>query len=235
MKENLIKGFKLFLTIILANILCFFLVISFSVLSTVLFTKEIGYTVYQFDSKTNQQTQLYTHYSSDGEDLKFDEYQEQGLTLNKIALRSQPKKLTRIAWSSLTQLLCVSVMVAFIYNNLWRIGSKDNNDVRFKHKKEDKLSGLKIGAIASIPSVILFIVALFYKKFQIVLFAILNSFAYEYIFAVSGSVRFFGDISFLQGVLLAILLVITPLVAWFAYNLGYKSISLGELLVYKKK
>ena len=46
MKEILKDGGKLFLKTIVVNIMCFFLVISFSVLTTAAFSKNIGYTAY---------------------------------------------------------------------------------------------------------------------------------------------------------------------------------------------
>ena len=46
MKENFKTGAKLFLKLIVVNIMCFFVVMSFSVLATAAFTKNVGYKAY---------------------------------------------------------------------------------------------------------------------------------------------------------------------------------------------
>ena len=48
MKENFKTGAKLFLKLIVVNIMCFFVVMSFSVLATAAFTKNVGYKAYTF-------------------------------------------------------------------------------------------------------------------------------------------------------------------------------------------
>ena len=70
MKENFKTGAKLFLKLIVVNIMCFFVVMSFSVLSTAAFTKNVGYKAYGTSSDSSEPQELYTHYYADGEDTK---------------------------------------------------------------------------------------------------------------------------------------------------------------------
>ena len=80
MKEVTKLGLKQFLRLILINVMCFFVVISFSVLSTAAFTKNIGYTAYGTSSESSEPEELYTYYYADGEDTKKQEYTDRGYT-----------------------------------------------------------------------------------------------------------------------------------------------------------
>ena len=79
MKENFKTGAKLFLKLIVVNIMCFFVVMSFSVLSTAAFTKNVGYKAYGTSSDSSEPQELYTYYYAEGEDTKKAEYEGQGL------------------------------------------------------------------------------------------------------------------------------------------------------------
>ena len=88
MKEVTKLGLKQFLRLILINVMCFFVVISFSVLSTAVFTKNIGYTAYGTSSESSEPEELYTYYYADGEDTKKQEYTDRGYTVSESKIRS---------------------------------------------------------------------------------------------------------------------------------------------------
>ena len=88
MKEVTKLGLKQFLRLILINVMCFFVVISFSVLSTAAFTKNIGYTAYGTSSESSEPEELYTYYYADGEDTKKQEYTDRGYTVSESKIRS---------------------------------------------------------------------------------------------------------------------------------------------------
>ena len=151
MKEVTKLGLKQFLRLILINVMCFFVVISFSVLSTAAFTKNIGYTAYGTSSESSEPEELYTYYYADGEDTKKQEYTDRGYTVSESKIRSTLSGTGNAVFLTVSQIFCLLILISFIYPNLWQLGTKDSNLVKFKHEKEDRLKGVKVGAVSVIP------------------------------------------------------------------------------------
>ncbi len=240
MKEILLKSLKLYGQLIVAGFMCFILVITFNVLATGFFTKTVGYTVYGALEGEETQTELYTHYNDDGEDQKKQEYIDKGYTLNEVTIRSDIKKSTGIIWDCITEIFLLFMVGVFVYNSLWNIGFKDNNLVHIGAKPEDKLKGLKIGLIVTIPSFILLTVLTigkvsFAKGISVALYGLLNPHLYEAIYMISGGGGLFSALSAWQIIAFYAMLIFIPLLAYIAYLLGYKSILVSEKLIYKKK
>ncbi len=228
------KGLKLFGLSIVANVMCFILIISFSVLSTALFTEKIGYTMYGATAESEELKELYTYYFEDGDDTQKEKYEQKGYSLTEVTLRSQVSKTNKVVWSLVSQIFCLIMMISFIYNQLWQLGSKESNLVKFKSLKEDKLKGLKIGAIASAPSVIFLIFSVISKKVNIALFAFLNAYLYDLISLIANGAKSFGALDIWQILLLFVILLIFPATAYGSYLLGYKQFSISEKIIYKK-
>lgn len=239
MSEIIKKGASLFGRIVVINIMCFFVVISMSVLCTAAFTQNIGYTAYGVKEDNEEPKELYKYYNSEGEDLKKAEYEALGYKITTQKIRSQMSDTGNAVFLWVSQLFCISILIAFIYPSLWHLGTKDSNLVHFKHKKEDVLKGLKIGGVAVIPPVLLWIamVALsgsVFKNFPVVGYKFLNSSYYSIIQAISGKAVYVSELSVVQFILLFLVLMIVPAVSTAAYLLGYKNISLSERLIYNK-
>lgn len=240
MKEIVKNGAKLFLKTIIINVMCFFVVLSFSVLTTALFTHNIGYKAVGTTSDNQSQVELYTHYTADGEDTKKAEYEAKGYTVNELSIRSEVTKTGNAVFLIVSQIFCALILIAFIYPNIWHIGTTDSNLVKFKHKPEDKLKGFKIGLIAAIPSflgVVFLIVAKLgaFKTFPAALYKFLNSSLYSFINIITGNCITVGDMAWWRIILLLALTLIVPLIAGAAYMLGYNNYSVGERLIYRKK
>ena len=240
MKVIIKSGSKLFLKTVVVNIMCFFIVISFSVLATAAFTKNIGYKAYGTSSDTSSQTELYTYYYEDGEDTYKSAYEEQGYTVSTASIRSQISGTGNVVFLTVSQIFCLLILISFIYPNLWHDGTNDSNLVRFKHKKEDKHKGFKIGAVAVIPNYLFLIFLVIAKlgavpSFPMALYKFLNSAFYSFIQIIAGSAVTVADLEVRSLILLFILPLIIPVTAGAAYILGYKNISIGEKMVYKKK
>ena len=240
MKEILKSGGKLFLKTVVITIMCFFIVISFSVLTTAAFTKNIGYKAYGTSSDTSSQTELYTYYYEDGEDTYKSAYEEQGYTVSTASIRSQISKTGNTVFLTVSQIFCLLILISFIYPELWHNGTNDSNLVRFKHKKEDKLKGLKIGLVTVIPHYLFLIFLVIAKlgalpSFPMVLYKFLNSSFYSFIEIIVGGAVTVADLAVWRLLLLFILPLIIPAAAGAAYILGYNNFSIGEKLVYKKK
>lgn len=234
MKEILLKALKLYGLTIVAGFMCFILVFTFKAIGTSFFAEEIGYNVYR-STDGGESEKLYEHYFADGEDKLYKEYEDKGYELQKYPIPSDPP----IGWRIITQVCLVFMMGIFVYNELWKLGFKDHNAVHRGTAGADKLKGLKIGAFATIPPIVLLTVLVigklsFAKGFTYALFALLNSYQYEAIMMIAGKPGVFETLGVWQIVGFYALLAVVPLIAHLSYTLGYKSIILSEKLVYKK-
>lgn len=239
MKEILKCAVSLFGKLIMVNIMCFFLVISLSVLSTAVFTQNIGYTAYGTLEGSDESVKLYEHYTADGEDTLRADYEAKGYTITESKLRSEISGVGNAVFLTVSQLCCFMLLASFIYPKLWEMGTKDSNLVHFKHKNEDVFKGLKAGLAAVVPSVavLLFLAVTsggISSKFPIVIYKFANSSFYTFIHLIVGKATVFGELSFVSFILLFIISAIVPLISFIAYYLGYKNISVGEKFIYKK-
>lgn len=239
MKEILNKGASVFLKTIIINIMCFFVVISLSVLTTAAFTKNIGYKAIGTSSDTSSQTELYTYYYDDGEDTQRSTYESEGYTITESKIRSEMSGTGTKVFLIVSQIFCLLILIAFIYPGLWQLGTTDSNLVHFKHKSENKLKGFQIGLVAIIPALI-FIIFLFVAKFTslnqfpMVLYKFLNSSFYSFIELIINGTVAVGDLAIWRLVILILLQLLIPLICGASYLLGYKNISISERLIYKK-
>lgn len=240
MNEILKGGGKLFLRTVVVNLMCFFIVISFSVLTTAVFTKNIGYKAYGTTSDSSDSTELYIYYFEDGDDTKKSAYEEEGYTVSTVTIRSEISKSGKTCFLIVSQVFCFLLLCGFIYPEIWHNGTTNSNLVRFKHKKEDKFKGFKIGALAAIPNYLVLIFLVTAKlgalpNFPMALYKFLNSSVYSFIELILGGAVTVSELSVLRFMLLFLLPLIIPVIAGVSYILGYNNISVGEKLVYKKK
>ena len=238
MKEILQKALKLYGLTIVAGFMCVMLVITFNFIGTAFFTEKVGYVAYGA-LEGEEGEELYTHYYADGEDEKLKTYEDKGYVINKLTIRDYTSENKVVAWDIITEIFLLIMMTVFVYNNLWNLGDKDKGAVIYRRKKEDKLKGLKIGLIASIPSFIITTVIFvgrttFAKEVSVALYAFLNAHWYKLIILISGG-GYFHELKIWEVVVFYALLFFVPLVAHIAYTLGYKSFMLSEKLIYKKK
>jgi hypothetical protein len=234
------KSFKLYGQMIVASFMCFILVMSFNMMGTAFLTKAVGYTVHGSLKQDEEPVKLYEYYYEDGEDQKYEEYEKQGYTLIKNAIRTQTSKKDGIIWDVVTQIFLIFMIGVFVYNNLWNTGRKDKNAVDHNLQKEDKFKGFKIGLVAMVPSYVLLTVlaigkATFAKKISIAIFAFLNTHLYEAILLITDGGGYISTLGVWQIIVFYALFLIVPIIAEIAYILGYKDIIVSERLTYKKK
>jgi len=240
MKDNFKMALKLYGKIVLATVMCFFIVISINVIATGFFTKNIGYVAYGTTSTDSEPVELYTHMEADGEDKLKEKYEEDGYTITTSNIRSEVSKSGRVFFLVVSQIFCLLLLLTFIYSPLWEIGIKDNNLVKFGHKSEDKLRGLRCGLLASIPYGI-FVIAIFVLryctsvKFPTVFIKFVNAPFYTLTELVIGKSMTLDEVSFIKLLGLLIIGGLVPLISYISYLIGYKDISLSEKLLYKKK
>lgn len=235
MKELFKTSLGLFGRIVTINIMCFFIVISFSVLVTAAFSENIGYTAIGTSSESKESVELYKHYYKDGVDTKKADYEAEGYTITESKIRSEVSKTGDNVFLVVVAFFCTMILVAFLYPKFWQMGTKDSNLVHFKHKPEDKLKGLKCGLIAIIPSCLLLLVFYFIlRDMPIVIYKFLNSGTYAFIELIVGKSVSFAKLNVFKVVLLFLLNLLIPLITYVSYLLGYKNISISEKLIYKK-
>lgn len=152
--------------------------------------------------------------------------------------------------------ICVIVVGLILYANTWSYGDRDANFVQFGRMTRDRLKGLKIGLLISIPSFLMNI-PLALSKMEIIpfdfmpiyrlllspLWPLINfihpygaipydaSPATEYTEAMAAT----PGLGWGQFGLLVLLPLIYTLFSWIGYELGYHRISVGFRLVYEDK
>lgn len=232
---------KIYLTLLIANIMAFFIVVSFSVISTIAFSKEIGYEVYGTATEDGEVEKLYEYYYEDGEDIKSQEYTDKGYTITtKQSIRSQPSKSLDIIFKIISGSICVFLVAAFLNNKMWTLGDKDKVGVKYKGQKENLNKGFIIGLIATIPAILLLLVLTVFKSgftklFPMFFFNVLNTYLFCFINLLTNNAAAFGDLVYWQIFIIFLMLLIVPLICGVSYILGYKGISIGEKFIYKKK
>lgn len=118
-------GFHLTIRYLAAIIMSFVIFLSFTAIFTLPLTEAIGYDAYISDKATGQSEKVYTHYFSDGEDIKKAEYEAQGLTVHTAQLRSELSGAGAALIFTAAQSLSLVLFVALVPNRLYRFGEED--------------------------------------------------------------------------------------------------------------
>ena len=242
MKENFKTGAKLFLKLIVVNIMCFFVVMSFSVLATAAFLpKTWGIRLTALQAIRASRRSFITYYHADGDDTKKAEYEGKGFTVSESKIRSEMTKGGTAAFLAVSQIFCILILFSFIYPNIWHIGTTDSNLVKFKHKAEDKLKGLKIGLIAVVPEYLFLLFVIIAKagvspKFPVVLLKFLNAAFYSLTQVICGSAAYVSELWVIRLYTFAFTAACNTGGKLCFIHFGPIRISLwGEKLIYKKK
>ncbi len=129
-----------------------------------------------------------------------------------------------------------------VYSRLWELGDKNSNAVQFGRMAADPLRGLKIGALAAVPSFLSFVLLLadklvgiwsyaaaFYRVCQLGLYPVI-------VWSMGPNVMTTTAEIPLSGILCAGLPVLfVPAVACLAYYLGFRQIAVWENIVFVRK
>lgn len=150
MKNYISPAVKMVGMAVFACFISFFVYISFYVMIREFSTTVVGYTVYEIDSEGNA-TDIET-FKEAPESIKENQGYRQ--------VRSEMPKAANIIMGSLQVICGVGVFFCVVGSVLAKQAAKDRNNMDFAGASYDKLKGLKIGAIAAIPSALLWAVAL---------------------------------------------------------------------------
>lgn len=134
------------------------------------------------------------------------------------------------------------IFVVTVFTPVWDRGYKDSNAVAYHHKEENLFTGVIIGAIATIPAFLGYLVLVAEKTVGFfsalpAWYRIVNMTFYPFFNWLFGAAATEGSavLSWSAVVWSAIPLLVLPIVCGVAYVLGYKGISIHEKLVYKQK
>lgn len=240
MGDTLKTGLKLWGKTIIVCIMCFFIVISMNTIATAFFTENVGYTAYGTTSDSSEHTALYTYEYKDGEDTLKKGYEDQGYTITMAYKRSDLSTSGKVFFYGLTQVMCIILLITFVHTTVWAKGIRDNNLVKTGHKKEDVFKGLKYGLISIIPYSVFWILVIIsknggLKEMNLSLVNLTSAQFYTLIQLIIGKAKVLGDMNYIQLIGVWGLQLIIPLISGISYYLGYKDISIGEKMVYKKK
>ncbi len=236
-KNSLIKtSAKIWLRMFFASMMCFIVWFSFDALGISVFGDVTGYEIYEYDENGENPQLVVEHTYTQDEDTSKKVELKDNQTLIPIRKMTKGEERTVDTISSVFMLL---IFALFPYNVLWNMGSHDENYVQLGRMEKDIAFGLKVGAVASVPSFLLYML-LVLGKFGVVPGVILkwhrllNPPFIPYIDAVEMGANTATELSI--GSLLAVgaILLFIPAVCWLAYYLGYRQISIRDKLVYKK-
>ena len=240
MKEIIGLGIKTFFKLVLVNVLCAVIVLSISIITSNAFSEDVGYMVYGMPKGEEEPKYLYSYYFENGEDTEKAKFEAEGYTELSQHPITASTKTGDIIFLTVSGILCFAALAAILYPAVWKEGSKDRNLVHFGHIAEDKLKGLKLGIVAIIPALLLFVFFIVTKgnitaDFPAVWLKFLNANAYTFIDLLQNGALHLKEVPVLNLALMALTQVTVPIICFGAYILGYKEISLLDKLMYKKK
>lgn len=225
---------------VLATLMALLVHISVIFCGNFLLTNAEGYDVYVLNEETNKQELYYTHYFADSaEDTKLAELDEAKTPYLKQEIRSQLNSVEKGVLAVISQLFCLGIIISFIYVYMWKIGNSDLNLVKFNRIKFDKFNGLKIGCLADIPFVLVYLmlvmgtVGILPGK-VIIFYRAVYGFVFPLTSQIIGSSFLADELSVLKLLLLSLMVFIIPLICHFSYLIGYKDISIKNKIVYKE-
>ncbi len=233
------QGAKLFSKFAIGIVMCLFVFLSFNFAITAAFSDTVGYNVYRFNSETGKEELICEHNENDEalKDCKCSEIPEDQLSKIRITELSDSKQTVSMV---LSQIFCFIMITGILYGSVWEIGNKDISAVKFSRTSENKLRGLVIGCVASIPSLAVYVLLLL-SSFKILspkflsTYRLLNSHFHSVLTWIYNGAQTAAELSVGQLLLCFALVLYLPLIASLAYYLGYKDIKLVEKAVFKKK
>lgn len=237
MKQNISIALRCIASLIILNFLCFFMYISFNVIAVGVGTQSEGYVAYKEEG--GEIVELYTHYYADGDDLKMKEYTDKGIEVKTSSFRTPVSEGLSTAIDVITVIFSFIILWSMIYSLLWKRGDSDNNLATFGHIEREKYKGLKIGLIADVPFLVLYLVLwadklLSFSPAYSGIFKIANYYMFPLIDLCYKGAESAAGIPVWGMLCLLLTLVPVPLIAHIGYYCGNNEISLGDKFIYAK-
>ena len=238
MKQIIATAAKCFVSVLILDLMCFFIYGSFVTVGLAVGETEVSH--YQI-----------VVYDENGDPIENNSYtpdekvtKEKELKAEKAKYDIQPIKVLANSTKSFVEILTgiCSLLILFgmIYTTTWARGDKDHNLATFGDGVIDKLKGLKIGLTAVIPFALLYVFLIVDKFLPNELYALgafktANYYLFPLVDAVSGSASTANDLSILSVLGLISCMLFIPAFAVLGYFCGSNEISIKEKLLYIKK
>lgn len=221
-----------------AGVIAFLIYASVTIIAVGGETKEIGYKIlYSEDGQSYEE--VYSHYYSDGDDLKFKEYDGKE-KYYKTPIRSELSENSTNIVRWISQVVSLVIWFSMIYGIFWKAGDSNADFAELGNAKLDKFKGIKAGLLADIPVFLAYAVLVISYVFKVLpsypkIYKILTYFMFGFndIF-IKGTINGFV-ITPLSIILSAIVLLPIPLMSSYAYFMGQKHIIIKEKIIYKKE
>ncbi len=245
---------KIFLYSLLAAVLCFFLHMSITMALSIGSTQVLGQRVggvledgrtivvetYNATADTEGYTKAYI-LTDDGTEIPVatEELDQYPITQSyKENIRTAVDPAMKAISDGVAQILMAILFLAFPYSTLWYMGDRDRNQVQFGHLVENRLRGVQVGALASVPAVVMWVLLAvgkvggtmngfvkWYRWFNMCFLPYFDSIVPGGV--VDPAAVSWGGVAAMLPVLAAL-----PIVTGLGYLLGYKDFSVRERLVY---
>lgn len=166
-----------------------------------------------------------------------------GILVSVVVPRGEPLSAAASFLMNLIALLLQgSIFFMLVFSGLWSLGDKESNAVQFGHMQATASRGFKIGCIASIPSVISFVVLVADKLFSFweksaMVYRICQVGLYPIIVWSMGPAASTttAQLSWGQIIGAGIPVLFLPIVAGLSYYLGFKQIMVSDRLMFENK
>lgn len=237
-KSNSSIALGIFGRTVLAAIIGIFIYLSLSTIFTFFSTEKIGFAIYQ-NNEDGSTTLVEKHLYTDKDYTEDIEISDDQMV---ITLYSEVPDGVALALDIVAQIGALVALAAFPYTYLWAQGDHDRNEIQFGHITEDAYRGLKVGFLADIPAILIYIV-LWLGKCGVpgtdgahALFTIANGSFMPFCYRVMGrTLESPTQLSIGSMLLLLIPVLFLPLVCHVAYTLGLHQFSITDKLFYKHK
>lgn len=235
-KNILLLALNLFGRIVICTVMCAFLYVTYEAVGTTAFGQEVGYTIYTLD-ENGDNTEVHRVVYAEGDYTLLDELKLE--SNQRVQVEKKMSNGVAIAVDVFASACMLFILGVFPYNLLWEQGKLDENAFRHSKTKGDKLRGLKVGILASIPAFLLYVLLLL-GKFVPALDGFIATYRgvswpfLPYINAIVGaSTKSAADISAGKLIALAVTLLFVPAISGLAYLLGLRKYSLEEHITYE--
>ena len=234
-KRTLSISGKVLVRLALASVLCAIMYLSMMFIATGMFSDVVGYQIHE-EKEDGTIVLVEEHIYKDGEQHRAQSDVEDNQVLT--ALRKVPDR-TLTVFNVIAQIMMLIVLAVFPYHVMWEFGNRDDTKVRYKGQRMDLYRGFRVGAFATIPYMLLWVLLVMTK------FGVLPE-QYTQVYRVA-TIPFLPyvkwalpaanvcDADIMQLLLLLPMMLFVPIVCGVSYRMGHNHFSIREHLVFAKK
>ncbi len=233
------SGGKLFSRFALGTVMCLIVFFSFNFAITAGFSDVIGQRIYFYNEETGREEQVCYHDAANTPpaDCKCGNYDPE--RLNALADKKLSESRQNLSLI-LAQIFSFVMITGILCGTTWEMGNKDISAVKRGRQTENKLKGLYIGLIATIPSIIVYLLLVLshtgvLRPMFLDTYRLLNSHFHYIITLIYSGAEDAVQLSLNRVLLCGVLHLYLPVLSFISYYLGYKDFNVVEKITFKKK